>query len=303
MEAHKEFVNGDCDVCHKSGPKGDVALNLSSGGAGLDPISCIGCHGRAQDRIGDPSNPTLCADPENVVGPCGDGAGLREHHALHDVTECVTCHQNDLVPVGEDFLPTYYAQQGTDPDYAIPTDPCNPAPDFPELLRSPVAGLDNDGDGAYDEGDLDCITPQCGDGIDNDGDGLTDFAGGDPGCDSADDLLETSPDLVCDNGLDDDGDGFVDHPDDPGCGRPGAARENPQCQDGIDNDGQVGIDFDGGASLNGGVPIDVADPNCLSFADNREAVQSGGGCGMGPELALLLPGLWWVRRRWVCAAA
>jgi len=30
----------------------------------------------------------------------------------------------------------------------------------------------------------------------------------------------------------------------------------------VNNDGQPGIDFDGGASVNGGVPIDVADPEC-----------------------------------------
>jgi spore coat protein A len=141
------------------------------------------------------------------------------------------------------------------------------------------------------------IEDQCADGIDNDEDGLTDFAGGDPGCASAADFLETSPALVCDDGEDNDGDGFFDHPDDPGCGSPSGAREAPQCQDGIDNDGQVGIDFDGGASLNGGVPIDVADPNCVSFTDNREAVQSGGGCGIGPELVLLTPLLFGLRLR------
>jgi spore coat protein A len=142
------------------------------------------------------------------------------------------------------------------------------------------------------------VEDECNDGVDNDGDGLTDFAGGDPGCASANDFLETSPALVCDDGVDNDGDGWADHPDDPGCGSPTGAREQPQCQDGVDNDGQVGIDFDGGASRNGGVPIDVADPNCMSFTDNREATTtSGGGCGIGPELLLLMPTWVALRRR------
>jgi hypothetical protein len=38
--------------------------------------------------------------------------------------------------------------------------------------------------------------------------------------------------------------------------------ENPACQDGADNDGETGIDFDGGAAANGGVALDVPDPQC-----------------------------------------
>jgi hypothetical protein len=60
----------------------------------------------------------------------------------------------------------------------------------------------------------------------------------------------------------------------------------------VNNDGQPGIDFDGGASVNGGVPIDVADPECNQPWKDWEAVKpvlhlEGWGCGIGPELALL----------------
>jgi hypothetical protein len=42
----------------------------------------------------------------------------------------------------------------------------------------------------------------------------------------------------------------------------------------------------------------VADPDsfCEFAAKNKERPQSGAGCGVGPELALLLPALWWLRR-------
>jgi hypothetical protein len=56
-----------------------------------------------------------------------------------------------------------------------------------------------------------------------------------------------------------------------------------QCSDGRDNDGD-GL-------------IDLADSNCASLLDDREAFSGTGGCGIGPELALLLPGLWWLKRR------
>jgi hypothetical protein len=51
----------------------------------------------------------------------------------------------------------------------------------------------------------------CDDGIDNDRDGFTDFAGGDPGCDSPADDSEKSTAYECDDGIDNDGDGLIDH--------------------------------------------------------------------------------------------
>jgi len=89
----------------------------------------------------------------------------------------------------------------------------------------------------------------------------------------------------CGDGVDNDGDGFTDYPSDPGCRDQTSVAENPKCQDGLNNDNQTGIDFDGGASLNGGTPIDVADPECTLPWRNRESP----GCGLGFELVLLAP--------------
>jgi hypothetical protein len=110
----------------------------------------------------------------------------------------------------------------------------------------------------------------CGNGVDDHGDGRTDYPS-DPGCTSLADASEIG--AACDNNVDDDGDGGVDYPADLGCRNLSSLAENPQCQDGANNDGQPGIDFDGGASVNGGVPIDAADPECNQPWGDREAMK------------------------------
>jgi hypothetical protein len=74
-----------------------------------------------------------------------------------------------------------------------------------------------------------------------------------------------------------------------GDGQPGGATSLgfslawPACSDGLDNDG------DG--------RIDLADPNCSGPNDPTEtSPPMSGGCGLGPELALLLVPIWWLRR-------
>jgi hypothetical protein len=106
----------------------------------------------------------------------------------------------------------------------------------------------------------------------------------------------------CDDGVDNDGDGFTDHPNDPGCANAASRTESPQCQDGIDNDLQPGIDFDGGQSIhgvcsNGVCPPGVSDPDHNGVANpdpqcttpSRNGETGSTGCGLGFELAFVLP--------------
>jgi cysteine-rich repeat protein len=155
-----------------------------------------------------------------------------------------------------------------------------------------------------------CEIEPCADGVDNDGDGQTDHPA-DPGCIDTLDLDEHDPTLPCDDGVDGDGDGLADYSadaelSDPGCKDPAWTTESPQCQDGKNNDGQAGIDFDGGASLDldpvdglidvefnpATPPVGGPDPQCSVAWRNKEKASA---CGLGFELALLLPLL--ARRR------
>ena len=96
------------------------------------------------------------------------------------------------------------------------------------------------------------------------------------------------------DGIDDDGDGLSEHSADPGCNNLIAPRENPQCQDGVDNDGQPGIAFDGGFSVTS-VP-GPADPQCAGRPWwNQERKSSF--CGLGFEAVLVLLPVAWLRAR------
>ncbi len=137
------MLSGECGTCHTSGGRSPVFTYSSDGGGGLSGISCIGCHGRAED----------------VRGIGTEGAGLRQHHYRAGVTICFDCHDDAdpaaFTPVGEDVLPPFYANPGTNHPN-IPTDSCNS--DGSENFAGGPTGLDNDGDNAYDTADPDCIT-------------------------------------------------------------------------------------------------------------------------------------------------
>ncbi|MHC4429526.1 MAG: hypothetical protein ACYS0D_13120 [Planctomycetota bacterium] len=140
------MMNGDCSTCHGAGFY-PVSTHISDGGAGLEPISCVGCHGRNEDMGNDSISP-------------GRGAGLRQHHTVSGVTLCMDCHLDAdpaaYTPVGENVLPSYYfTPDAAHPDK--PTDPCSPNGE--EDYAGIEEGLNNDGDVAYDGNDPDCGPP------------------------------------------------------------------------------------------------------------------------------------------------
>jgi hypothetical protein len=132
----------------------------------------------------------------------------------------------------------------------------------------------------------------CEDGRDNDGDGAID--GADIGCLSRDDLSEQGE---CNDGIDNDGDGGIDvgtrtQPGDPACSFPNLPSEDPACNDGADNDGDKLVDFDGLAGAT------AKDPQCYRNPIwPWEKVLGPVNCGLGPEVALLLPALAALRAR------
>jgi cysteine-rich repeat protein len=154
--------------------------------------------------------------------------------------------------------------------------------------------LDDDGDGAIDLADAGCAEAadrsevalvECADGLDDDRDGMIDLA--DTGCASAADLSEQDPTLPCDDGADNDFDQFVDYPNDPTCQTAVFPYESSRCQNGADDDGDANIDFDGGASWNGGVALGPADPECAG-KPQRNNEKPTPPCGLGAELLVLV---------------
>lgn len=89
---------------------------------------------------------------------------------------------------------------------------------------------------------------------------------------------------ACDDGIDNDGDGLTDAGEDPGCATVASPRENPACDNGLDDDGDGGVDWLG----------NPPDPECVGQPwREKEQIE---GCGLGAELALLLPLLAALRR-------
>ncbi len=226
------------------------------------------------DRLCVPGTP-VGPDPEcatgafEALGPCTNGLdddqdGLIDHKGVLLTAVCSVDADCDTPAIPECVF------------RATPTGgraPCSCVGGFCKVGADP--GCAPTGSGAIEN-------PQCDDGLDNE----------DPGF--ADDLVDFA-------GLDHNGNGVVDIPSfntpvdrfpDPGCRFPWSDDEAPECNDGLDNDG------DG--------DVDLIDFFCYSPWDNSEALVGSRPvlgplfllCGLGSELVLiLLP--WWFVRRWV----
>jgi hypothetical protein len=209
------------------------------------------------------------------------------------------------------------------PDYTIPPNFFDPAGDqlryrtTLDILPLPLGAVPVDGILSYlrngstavnsptnfagASGSVDASVP-CADGLDNDGDGAVDV-GADPGCagvvDPDGSERDSTGSYPCDDELDDDQDGYTDAPDDPACQGPGSPREQSECQDGVDNDGKPGTDFDAGVSILGSGGADPAgpDPQCLGVPWRNTERSPGPGCGLGFEVGAVLAGWALLRRR------
>lgn len=268
----RDMLNSDCNTCHTSGGFSTVSLASSNGGNGLDAISCMGCHGRAEDNVaGNPGTPAIT----------GYGAGLRQHHQSAGVTMCAGCHADAdptaYTPVGEHVLPPYYATPGA-MHPAMPVDPCNPVAS--EDFAAGSLGLDNDGDDLFDGADPDCMMAM---------DAGTD-AGSDAGMDAGTDAsvdggtdggTDASTDAGTDAGTDASTDGGIDAGSDSGT--PPVDSGTPPADSGTAPDSGVGTDS--------GTPPTTDDGGC-----GCSVPAEGSGSG-GATFGLVLGVLLFLRRR------
>ena len=143
-DIHRRFmVSSDCSTCHMA-QSFPVFTRASAGGTGFAPIGCAGCHGRAEDEI---------------PGTSSYAAGLLQKHDRNGVHLCRSCHDDadpaNYTPVAEAVPPPYYF--APDPDHPHkPTDPCNAGGTGENIAGGPD-GLDNDGNGLYDQLDCDLL--------------------------------------------------------------------------------------------------------------------------------------------------
>ena len=182
------YMGTSCDHCHWNGP--GKYTNFSHGVAGQEGFGCAGCHGE-------------------LIAGVPKSWGLRKHHAGAGVQVCKACHI-DGDPTPENVLPPNYGF------YTEASSTCNVG-GVGEDFSGDGQGLDNDGDGLYDELDPDCAPCE-----DLDQDGWfeaacqldPDLGGGD--CNDLNPEIYPGAVESC-NAADDNCDGAIDEGTDPMC--------------------------------------------------------------------------------------
>ena len=129
-------ITDNCELCHSDTESDNPnPLTLWSSYDDDNGYGCVGCHGRFDnDSIGRNYNDFPIAGK-----PKASGAGLRMLHEKKGVPSCFGCH-GEIDPLPENISPPYYNDSRAGVYF---TDSCSD-------------GLDNDGDGLYDNVDPDC---------------------------------------------------------------------------------------------------------------------------------------------------
>ncbi len=138
--SHTLHTGGDnpmitnCDLCHMNSDEDNTLMSWSAYDSNKG-YGCTGCHGRDYGEAIERNYGDFL-----IAGlPKASGWGLRRVHALKGVPKCIFCHA-DKEPLPENVNPPYYL----DPNAEV------------NLTNSCQDGLDNDGDGLYDNVDPDC---------------------------------------------------------------------------------------------------------------------------------------------------
>ncbi len=127
MHRHSNSMDTQCNLCHTSNDNNNPYIGSSDGTSNNEGLGCTGCH---------------------------DKFGLRAHHAINGVADCLDCHDSDGPPPEENVIPPYYGTADTNVD-----DPCNSvlaANTGENWTIGDFIGTDNDGDNLYDLADYSC---------------------------------------------------------------------------------------------------------------------------------------------------
>lgn len=124
MHRDSAYMATACNICHSGSSRTPVFIGSSAGTANNSGIGCTGCH-----------EPT----------------GLRKHHLVSGVSECLDCHDTDGAPPKEGTNPPYYGTLDTKANNAgntVLATNMNENWSVGDFL-----GLDNDGNNLYDLAD------------------------------------------------------------------------------------------------------------------------------------------------------